>query len=98
MRAVGARLGEKAAPHAADRIRGHGPIAHEGGEALPAERLRVRMRRRRENGSDDDVVDLETRGLVELALVVARSADEARVGPALEAHQGFGREVDAARL
>ena len=98
MRAVGTRLGEKAAAHAADRIRGHRPIANEGGEALPAERLRIRVRWRRENRPDDDVIDLEPRRLVELALVMARSPDQARVGPALDSQHGFRGEVDAARL
>src|SRR5438067_2851421 len=98
MRAVRARLAENAAPHAADRIRWHGPIAHEPGEALPSKRLRIRMRRRRENRPDDDVIDLEPRRLVELVLVVTRRADQARVGTALDAHQGFRGEVDAARL
>src|SRR5687768_2305626 len=63
----------------ADRINGHGTVLHQRGEALPAERGHAWMRGRRVDGADHDVVDADRRGMVELALVVARGAHQRAV-------------------
>ncbi len=64
-------------------------------KALPAQRLRARMRGRRLHGPHDGEIAAERCGSRKLVRIVAGGADEKPFGTQVRFHQSCGRPVDA---